>query len=236
VLVAAVAVEGESEKDLEAGVAEVRQRVLPSCVLSSHPYLMDTVLKLLLMPWVCFPCGGFPNPSSFPAARVRAAERGPPHRPREDGLTHPAATPRTNLAAAFGLLSRHSKPLFQPARGWRAAGCAAYLFNTRCAEPTGVVGQEGELADSEVPDLAPQLPETYQPELIAAYFAANRGQVGDLHPVRKWTWWAYTGGGNALAFKLPQVVHQAVSLNTVPCYARHRGNSACITIQIQPEC
>jgi hypothetical protein len=127
VLVAAVAVEGESEKDLEAGVAEVRQRVLPSCVLSSHPYLMDTVLKLLLLPWVCFPCGGFPNPSSFPAARVRAAERGPPHRPREDGLTHPAATPRTNLAAAFGLLSRHSKPLFQPARGWRAAGCAAYL-------------------------------------------------------------------------------------------------------------
>jgi hypothetical protein len=109
-------------------------------------------------------------------------------------------------------------------------------LNTRCAEPTGVVGQEGELADSEVPDLAPQLPETYQPELIAAYFAANRGQVGDLHPVRKWTWWAYTGGGNALAFKLPQVVHQAVSLNTVPCYARHRGNSACITIQIQPEC
>jgi hypothetical protein len=35
------------------------------------------------------------------------------HRPREDGLPHPADTSRSNLAAALGLLSRHSKPLTQ---------------------------------------------------------------------------------------------------------------------------
>jgi hypothetical protein len=29
-----------------------------------------------------------------------------PHRPREDGLTHPADTSRSNLAAALALLSR----------------------------------------------------------------------------------------------------------------------------------
>jgi hypothetical protein len=39
--------------------------------------------------------------SRFPADEGNRAS--PPHRPREDGLTHPADTPRSNLASASGL-------------------------------------------------------------------------------------------------------------------------------------
>jgi hypothetical protein len=46
-------------------------------------------------------------------APVESSRAWPPLRPREDGLPHPAATSRTDLAAAFGLLSRWrlAKPL-----------------------------------------------------------------------------------------------------------------------------
>jgi hypothetical protein len=50
----------------------------------------------------------------FPAAGGESRRAFSPHRPREDGITHPADTSRANLAAALGLLSRWrlSKPLF----------------------------------------------------------------------------------------------------------------------------
>jgi hypothetical protein len=43
---------------------------------------------------------------------LESSRASPPHRPREDGLAHPADSSRTNLAAALGLLSRWrlSKP------------------------------------------------------------------------------------------------------------------------------
>jgi hypothetical protein len=42
----------------------------------------------------------------FPAAPVEDSRASPPHRPREDRLTHPADTSRSNIAEALGLLSR----------------------------------------------------------------------------------------------------------------------------------
>jgi hypothetical protein len=43
----------------------------------------------------------------FPtAARGESCGASPLHRPREDGLTYPADTSRTNLAAALGVLPR----------------------------------------------------------------------------------------------------------------------------------
>jgi hypothetical protein len=50
--------------------------------------------------------------SRFPAAPVESSRVSPLHRPREDELTHPAGTSRSNLAAALALLSRWrlSKP------------------------------------------------------------------------------------------------------------------------------
>jgi hypothetical protein len=41
-----------------------------------------------------------------PAAPVERSRASPPHRPREDELTHPTDTSRPNLAAALALLSR----------------------------------------------------------------------------------------------------------------------------------
>jgi hypothetical protein len=40
----------------------------------------------------------------FPAARVESSRAWPPHRPREEGFTHPADTSRSNLAAALALV------------------------------------------------------------------------------------------------------------------------------------
>ena len=50
--------------------------------------------------------GSNPTLRGFPAARVEGSRASPPHRRREDGLTHPADTSRFNLADALGLLSR----------------------------------------------------------------------------------------------------------------------------------
>jgi hypothetical protein len=45
---------------------------------------------------------------------VESSRASPPHRPREDRLTHHAATSRTNLATALGRVSRWlSKPSFK---------------------------------------------------------------------------------------------------------------------------
>jgi hypothetical protein len=56
----------------------------------------------------CYGPNGWYTPSpSVSSGSRRAAERGPSHRPREDGLAHPAAHPaetsRSNLASALGL-------------------------------------------------------------------------------------------------------------------------------------
>jgi hypothetical protein len=50
-------------------------------------------------------CAG-PREWVFQQRRWRAAECRHPHRPREDGLTHPAHASRSNLASAVALLSR----------------------------------------------------------------------------------------------------------------------------------
>jgi hypothetical protein len=42
----------------------------------------------------------------FPAAPVESSRASPPHRPRDDGLAHPADSSRSNLASTLGLLSR----------------------------------------------------------------------------------------------------------------------------------
>jgi hypothetical protein len=60
----------------------------------------DEAGKVSTPPAVSFVCGSWESSRAWP-----------PHRPREDGLAHPADTSRSNLAAALGLLSRWlSKP------------------------------------------------------------------------------------------------------------------------------
>ena len=54
--------------------------------------------------------------------RESSSGTSPLHRPREDGLAHPAGTSRSNLAAALGLLSTG----FEPKEGW--AGVVAKLL------------------------------------------------------------------------------------------------------------
>jgi hypothetical protein len=44
--------------------------------------------------------------SFYAAECLRQVSERPPHRPREDGLTHPADASRSNLAFALALLSR----------------------------------------------------------------------------------------------------------------------------------
>jgi hypothetical protein len=58
--------------------------------------------------------GWSPRTSAFRFQRRGCGEQQsvPPHRSREDGLTHPADTSRSNLVAALGLLSRWR--LFKP--------------------------------------------------------------------------------------------------------------------------
>jgi hypothetical protein len=65
---------------------------------------------------------------------VESSRASPPRMPREDGLTHPAATSRSNLASALDPLSRwrHSLPrahatnlMLAPAGAYRASQCVA---------------------------------------------------------------------------------------------------------------
>jgi hypothetical protein len=51
-----------------------------------------------------------PSSVSVPAAPVERSRASPPHRPREDELTHHADTSRSNLAEALGLLSSGGFP------------------------------------------------------------------------------------------------------------------------------
>jgi hypothetical protein len=51
-------------------------------------------------------CADVGSPASYRGAGFTVSRASPPHRPREEGLAHPADTSRTNLAAALGLLSR----------------------------------------------------------------------------------------------------------------------------------
>jgi hypothetical protein len=54
-----------------------------------------------------------------------------PHRPREDGLAHPADTSRPNLAAVLGLLSRGGLPTSQ----WTRRELTQYLSGMPAAPP-----------------------------------------------------------------------------------------------------
>jgi hypothetical protein len=68
-------------------------------------------------PGIAHPPGDSPLPSAsnlrrasqrfgFQRRRGEKSRPSPPHRPREDGFTHPTGTSRPNLAAALGLLSK----------------------------------------------------------------------------------------------------------------------------------
>jgi hypothetical protein len=65
-----------------------------------------------------------PHPAWAPVPSSRAS---PPHRPREDGLAHPADTPRTDLASALGMLSR-----------------GPYLFSFEVSRTSRPVGQRAD--------------------------------------------------------------------------------------------